>query len=173
MTVLKKRIPYRYIFALRLSVEIGINQKMGPPKALGNSLDPVFVTFLLFMLISLVLSPWLRLLEGSDSSWHLRNVAISVTQAGRVKRWQEIASPWVPAPWASQTFAAMEGQPWGLICMESGRKGRVCNETLKEEQGELPRNDSNRGVCRKIKYQVVTSLYESYLLAGSFTLFLT
>jgi hypothetical protein len=78
-----------------------------------------------------------------------------------------------PCPLSKTDFAAMEGQPRGLICMESGRRGRTCDETLKEERGELPKNYSNRGVCRKIKYQVVTSLYESYLLAGSFTLFLT
>lgn len=37
----------------------------------------------------------------------------------------------------------------------------------------MHRNYSNQGVAEKIKYQAVTSLYESYLLAGSFGLFLT
>lgn len=78
-----------------------------------------------------------------------------------------------PGPSSKPDFAAMEGQPRDLICMESGRKRRVCDESLKEEWRELPRNYSNPGVCRKIKYQVVTSLCESCLLAGSFSLFLT
>lgn len=78
-----------------------------------------------------------------------------------------------PGPLSKADFVAMEGQPRDLICMESGRKRRACDESLKEEWRELPRNCSNRGVCRKIKYQVVTSLYESRLLAGSFSLLLT
>lgn len=73
-----------------------------------------------------------------------------------------------PRPLEQARFLPMEGQPRDLICIESGRKRRVCDENLKEERRERPRNDSNRGVCRKIKYQEVTSLYESYLLAGSF-----
>lgn len=71
-------------------------------------------------------------------------------------------------------FAALEGQPRGLIYMGPERReenGREENQ--KEEKIEMQRNYSNQGAAEKIKYQVVTSLYESYLLAGSFSLFLT
>lgn len=139
---------------------------------------------LLVMLISLVSPspPWLRLLEGGDSGWQLRNAGISVKKGSRESKNTprqgegELTENGIsvgPGPLSKADFAAREGQPRGLICMEPGRKRRLCDEHLKEEWRELPRNYSNRGFCRKIKYQVVTSLYESYLLAGSFTLFLT
>lgn len=71
-------------------------------------------------------------------------------------------------------FAALEGQPRGLIYMGPERgEGNEREENQKEETIEMQRNYSNQGAAEKIKYQVVTSLYESYLLAGSFSLFLT
>lgn len=71
-------------------------------------------------------------------------------------------------------FAAMEGQPRDLIDMGWGWGwGNGCDKNQKAERIEMQRNYSNQGVAGKIKYQVVTSLYESYLLAGSFSLFLT
>lgn len=94
------------------------------------------------------------------------------TQAGRGgvdRKWHLSGS----RPLEQGRLCTREGQPRGLICMEPGRERRLCDEHLKEEWRELPRNYSNRGVCREIKYQVVTSLCESYLLAGSFTFFLT
>jgi hypothetical protein len=57
--------------------------------------------------------------------------------------------------------------------VESGRRGNERDENQKEERRELPTSYSNQGLAGKIKYQVVTSLYESYLLAGLFSLFLT
>lgn len=57
--------------------------------------------------------------------------------------------------------------------MASGGRRRECDENLKEERIEMQGNYSNQGVAEKIKYQVVTSLYESYLPADSFGLFLT
>lgn len=64
----------------------------------------------------------------------------------------------------------MEGQPRGLTDMGWGW-GNECDKNQKAERIEMQRNYSNQGVAGKVKYQVVTSLYESYLLAGSFSLF--
>lgn len=70
-------------------------------------------------------------------------------------------------------FAALEGQPRGLIYVGPERgEGNGREENQKEERIEMQRNYSNQGAA-EIKYQVVTSLYESYLLAASFSLFLT
>lgn len=74
---------------------------------------------------------------------------------------------------SNSDFAALEGQPTGLIYMgeRGGGSGRGKNQ--KEKRTEMQRNYINQGDAAKIKYQVVASLYESYLLAGSFSLFLT
>lgn len=69
---------------------------------------------------------------------------------------------------------ALEVQPRGLIYMGSERGGgNGCDKNQKEERLEMQRNCSNQGVAEKMKHQVVTSVGESYLLAGSFSLFLT
>ena len=71
-------------------------------------------------------------------------------------------------------FVAMEGQTRGLIYMGWERGGgNGCDEDQIEERTVMQRNYCNRRVAEKIKYQVVTSLYEDYLLAVSLSLFLT
>lgn len=71
-------------------------------------------------------------------------------------------------------FVVMEGQSRGLIYIREGYGGGSGSDRgQKEERTEMQRNYSNHGVSEKIKYQAVTSLYESYLLAGSSSLFLT
>ena len=78
------------------------------------------------------------------------------------------------SPRSKPDFVATEGQPRGLIYMGWERGGgNGCDENQKEERTEMQRNYSNQGVAEKIKYQVVTSLYENYFLAGSLSLFLT
>lgn len=71
-------------------------------------------------------------------------------------------------------FVAMEGQTRGLIYMGWERGGgNGCDEDQTEERTVMQRNYSNQGVAEKIEYQVVTSLYEDYLLAVLLSLFLT
>lgn len=49
----------------------------------------------------------------------------------------------------------------------------VYHKNQKEGRIEMQRNYSDQGPAEKISYQVVTSLFESYLLTGSFSSFLT
>ena len=92
--------------------------------------------------------------------------------------WQKMVSQ-VPETWVSEfqeqpDFVAMEGQTRGLIYMGWERGGgNGCDEDQTEERTVMQRNYSNQRVAEKIEYQVVTSLYEDYLLAVSLSLFLT
>lgn len=57
--------------------------------------------------------------------------------------------------------------------MGSERGGEwTCGDSQGREDRDA-KNYSNQGVTEKIKHQVVTSFYESNLLAGSFSSFLT
>ena len=78
------------------------------------------------------------------------------------------------SPKSKPDFVAMEGQTRGLIYMGWERGGgNGCDEDQTEGRTVMQTNYSNQRVAEKIKYQVVTSFYEDYLLAVSLSLFLT
>lgn len=72
-----------------------------------------------------------QVLEGSDSRWQLRNAGIRVKDRNRESKItprqgeEDLTGNGIsvgPGPLSKADFAAREGQPRGLICMEPGRK---------------------------------------------------